>query len=139
MVRRVSSTLIGLALLGSALAPAAYATTTVQATCSDFGAKLAAAAPGDTIVLTGLCTAAEAHFVLPATANLTIQGAASGTNGFDGTGAPSPALASPAGGTDGITIQNLIFENYSSSRAVSISVPVSFGSANLSNPYAFLD
>jgi hypothetical protein len=47
-------------------------------------------------------------------------GAAEGTNGFDGTSAGGPALASPnvAGeGTDAITIQNLAFVNYTASRA----------------------
>jgi hypothetical protein len=138
MVRRLLYTLAGLALVGAGVAPNAPAST-LPTDCNNFGTTLSGAGNGDTIVLSGLCTSANAHFTLPATANLTIQGAATGTNGFDGTGVSSPALASPAGGTDGIAIQNLIFENYSSSRAVSISVPVSFGSANLSNPYSFLD
>ena len=74
-------------LLGVAGAPAANASM-LAATCTDLGTQLAAASAGDTVVLSGLCTqsntgANEGTFTLPATANLTIEGAASGTNGFD--------------------------------------------------------
>jgi hypothetical protein len=93
--------------------------------CANFGATLAAANPGDTIILAGLCTDVAAHFTLPATAGLTIEGAATGTNGFDGTGlGATPALTSHTTtpfGTNGITLANLTFENYAHSPAVSIS------------------
>jgi hypothetical protein len=118
---------------GAVLAPGASANT-LQADCSNFGTQLTAAGAGDTIVLTGLCTAPNATFTLPATPDLTIQGASSGTNGFDGTGVATPALTSAANPNDphGLTVQNLIFENYSSSSAVNIA------SQNFGNGYAFL-
>jgi hypothetical protein len=132
-VRRVSFTLVGLALVGAALAPAAEANT-LQADCSNFGTQLTAAGTGDTIVLSGLCTAGDAFHTLPGTSNLTIEGAASGTNGFDGTGVAIPALASPAGGTDGISIRSLTFENYGSS-AVRILSPSP--ATSIANQYSF--
>ncbi len=101
------------------LAPGARAATLLT-TCANFQNTLTSAGAGDTIVLTGLCTTPNANFVLPATTNLTIEGAATGTNGFDGAGVSSPALASPGGGTDGLTLSNLTFENYTSSTAVQV-------------------
>ncbi len=82
---------------------------------------------GDTIVLTGMCTGAEAAYTLPATANLTITGAASGTNGFDGTGVSGPALS---GGPNGLTLSNLTFENYGTNA-------VRLAPNNPTNPYTF--
>jgi hypothetical protein len=96
----------------------------IPATCSTFGSALTSANPGDTIVLTGLCTGAQAHFILPATAGLTIEGAATGTNGFDGTAlGATPALKSPGSGVNGITIANLTFENYTAISALMITSP----------------
>jgi hypothetical protein len=90
---------------------------TLQATCGSFGTQLAAAGSGDTIVLSGMCTGAEASFTLPAKTGLTIEGAASGVNGFDGTSVGAPALT---GTVDGLTLQNLTFKNYSHSSAVRV-------------------
>jgi hypothetical protein len=82
----------------------------VQATCSTFGSTLSSAADGETIVLTGLCTGSNASFALPTATGLTIEGASTGTNGFDGTGVTGSALH---GNADGLTLRNLTFENYS--------------------------
>src|SRR5262245_20611756 len=95
MFRRLASVTAAAALMAALWAPGATANT-LQADCSNFGTRLAAAGTGDTIVLTGLCTGAQASFTLPTTANLTIAGASAGTNGFDGTGVATPALASAA-------------------------------------------
>ena len=120
-----------------ALAAPAHGATTMPADCSTFGAALTNAGAGDTIVLTGMCTGPDAHFVLPATAGLTIEGASAGTNGFDGTGLGAvQALASPAGGNDGITLANLTFANYTGVGAVTISSPIGV-SSSVTRPYAF--
>ena len=122
------------ALVASAIVVPGASANTLQADCSNFGTQLTAAGAGDTIVLTGLCTSTNASFILPGTANLTIQGAASGTNGFDGTGVGNPALTSGASPQpNGLTLQNLAFENYASSSAVNILTQ------NVGNPYAFVN
>jgi hypothetical protein len=125
------SAVAAITLIGVLWAPAASANT-LQANCSNFGTQLSAAGAGDTIVLTGLCTAAQATYTLPATANLTIQGASSGTNGFDGTGVATPALSSAATPNDpnGLTIRGLTFENYALSAAVRVNT------TKVGNPYA---
>ncbi len=95
---------------GLALAASTAAAATVQATCSDFGTTLAAATSNETIQLTGLCSSSNggATFFLPSgVSGLTIEGAPSGTNGVDGTGVTSPALTSPIGGIDGLTLSGL--------------------------------
>jgi hypothetical protein len=85
---------------------------TVQATCATFGSTLSSATSGETIELTGLCTGSQAVNALPPSTvtNLTIVGAATGTNGFDGTGVSSSGLS---GNGTGLTLRNLTFENYS--------------------------
>jgi len=110
-----------------ALWSASASANTLQADCTNFGTRLAAAGAGDTVVLTGLCTG-QSH-TLPATPNLTIEGAATGTNGFDGTGVATPALAGTT--SNGLTLRNLTFRKYTSSSAVSI------GTTGVSNPYVF--
>jgi hypothetical protein len=97
-----------------AVGASAASAATVATDCTNFGPTLSAAAGtnGETIVLTGLCTGANAHFALPSTAtNLTIEGASSGVNGFDGTGVTNSALSGL--NMDGLTLRNLTFENYS--------------------------
>lgn len=106
--------LIAAAAAICALAMAAPASAaTVQATCASLRSDLSSATNGETIVLRGLCTGAQASYTLPAgVTDLTLEGAGTGTNGFDGTGASSPALTGPnvAGG---LTLRNLTVENYS--------------------------
>jgi hypothetical protein len=128
---------LAVALLAGVMAPTAGAATTTQATCSDFGTKLAAAGAGDTIVLTGLCTTPNASFTLPAVAGLTIAGAPTGVNGFDGTGVGTSALVSPIGGTDGITLDNLTFEHYTASSAVNVATNFSATILAVANPFNF--
>ena len=120
------------------LAPSAQAAT-VQATCPTFGTTLAAAQNGDTIVLTGMCTNAntdiyDGTFTLPSKSGLTIEGAATGTNGFDGTAiVTGAALSSPVAGTDGLTLNNLTFHNYDSTLgAVRLT-----SASTASHPFAF--
>jgi hypothetical protein len=113
-------TMLVLALVGAAGTAGSAAAATLPATCSTLGSQLTAANPGDTIVLTGLCTGGNASFTLPTTANLVIEGAPTGTNGFDGTGVATPALTSPGGGSQGLTLQDLTFQDYTSSSAVHI-------------------
>jgi hypothetical protein len=132
-VARVSCVFAAVAVI----AAPADAASTVPADCSSFGSALSNANDGDTIVLTGMCTGANAHFVLPLKAGLTIEGAATGTNGFDGTGLASlQAFASPPQGTDGLTLANLTFTNYASAGAVQISSPIGVGSS-VTRPYVF--
>jgi hypothetical protein len=78
----------------------------VQANCSNLASTLAGAGNSDTIVLTGLC---NGSFMLGAAQNVTLEGAASGTNGFDGTGQSMPALT---GSAVGLTLRNLSVQNY---------------------------
>jgi hypothetical protein len=117
----ITIALAGLIAVGQA--PAASANT-LPTDCANFGTTLAAAGDGDTIVLSGLCTGADAHFTLPSTTNLTIQGTGSGNDGFDGTGVSSPALT--GSDTVGLTVQGLLFENYPSTSAVSIDTTNTF-------------
>jgi hypothetical protein len=118
--RRAFPLALGAALAALVLAAPSAQAATVQATCANFGATLAAAASDETIVLTGMCTntntgAYDGSFTLPAVAGLTIQGAAGGTNGFDGTGIiTSPAL-STATAINGLTLAGLTFRNYHTS------------------------
>src|SRR5450631_11756 len=102
-LRTLVSALTVAALCAGWLAATAGATT-LSATCLSWGNQLTAANPGDTIVLSGMCTSPNATFTLPATANLTIEGAPTGTNGFDGTGVSTPALTTGDGNIDGITL-----------------------------------
>lgn len=121
-----ASLLIMLTAASSALADP------VQATCANLGSTLSAATNDETIQLTGLCTGSNASFTLPAVSNLTIEGASSGTNGFDGTGVSTPALASPVAGVDGLTLTGLTFENYSESPAVSVTA-----TSTATTPFSF--
>lgn len=114
--------------LAGALAPRAGAAT-LPADCAGFASVLAAAAPGDTIVLTGMCSAAS--YALPATAQLTIEGAPGSANGFDGTGASGPALH---GAVDGLTIANLTFRNYDSASSNAVNV---YSGGSASHPFVF--
>jgi hypothetical protein len=125
----VGGSIMALALL--AAQPAAAST--VETDCANLAATLTAATPGETIVLSGLCTDPNANFVLPKTAELTIEGAASGVNGFDGTGAGGAALTSPAEGVDGLTLRNLTFENYEGSGGAFIE-----STKTATHPFAFI-
>lgn len=128
-MRRWSVVVLLVGVWAAGLAPAAAHAATRQATCSgqtSLQTVLAAAAPGDTIVLTGLCTGLSLAVTKD---NLTITGAASGTNGFDGTGLTSPALS---GTPNGLTLSNLTFENYGATA-------VRLSPTNPSNPYTFTD
>ena len=121
--------LVAAALTVAALAHALPASAgTVTTNCAQFQATLNAAGAGDTIVLDGLCF--DQTFNLPATPNLTIEGAATGTNGFDGDGAGAPALSGT--NTSGLTLRNLLFKNFNAS-AVSINTNV------VSNPFTVVD
>jgi hypothetical protein len=105
---------VGAVLAAFGCAASAASAATVQATCANFGSTLAAAAgtSGETIVLTGMCTGSNAHFTIPSTATgLTIEGAATGTNGFDGAGLTNSAIN--GSNMDGLTLRNLTFQNYS--------------------------
>jgi len=116
------------ALMGAASAPGASADVPVPANCGNFAATLAAAVPGETIVLTGLCTG-QSNALPAAASNLTIQGAATGVNGFDGLDTTTtPALTSTGSATNGVTLRNLVFENYGS-------VAVQIGTNTVGNPY----
>ena len=97
---------IGVAL---AATPALAQATTFQANCTTFHDVLAAAGSADTIVLTGMCPGASN--TLPNVTGLTITGAATGTNGFDGTGASGPALTGGPN-ANGLTLSRLTFQNY---------------------------
>ncbi|HXD55012.1 MAG TPA: hypothetical protein VN618_09700 [Solirubrobacteraceae bacterium] len=88
------------------------AASTVETDCANLATTLAAATTGETIVLSGMCAGTEGSFGLPEVAALTIEGAPSGVNGFDGTGAFGAALFSGSEGTDGLTLRNLTFKNY---------------------------
>jgi hypothetical protein len=96
-----------------AFGASAASAATVTTDCANLSSTLSGAAGtnGETIVLSdsGLC---NAHFTLPSTAtNLTIAGASTGTNGFDGTGLTNTALS--GSNMDGLTLRNLTFQNYS--------------------------
>ncbi|MGH2876944.1 MAG: hypothetical protein ACRDLV_11895, partial [Solirubrobacteraceae bacterium] len=106
------------AVLGASAGGATAASSTLTATCSTFGSVLSGASSGDTIVLTGMCPSPDNSFTLPGVTGLTIEGASSGTNGFDGTGASSGALSGNS--INGLTLSGLTFENYTHG-AVSIS------------------
>ena len=126
----VSVLAASLGFLAFSAGPAAAST--LQATCSTFGSVLGSASSGDTIQLTGLCTGSEASFSLPSgVSNLTIEGAVSGTNGFNGAGVANPALS---GTVDGLTLSGLTFEHYSQSSAVKVSA-----ASTAANPFAFTD
>jgi hypothetical protein len=131
-LRTLVSALTVAALCAGWLAAPAGATT-LSATCLSLGNQLTAANPGDTIVLSGMCTSPNATFTLPATANLTIEGAPTGTNGFDGTGVSTPALTTGEGNINGITLENLTFQNYHSSSAVHLQNTGATGSS----PFTF--
>ena len=120
-----------LALALTAAQPAAASP--VETNCENLAATLTAATPGETIVLSGLCSAPNANFVLPETAGLTIEGAPAGVNGFDGTGAGGAALTSPPEGVDGLTVRNLAFENYEGSGGAFIK-----STKTATRPFAFL-
>ncbi len=127
-----------LALGGSMLvlalsAAQAAAASTVETDCANLATTLTAATPGETIVLSGLCSTPNANFVLPETAGLTIEGASTGVNGFDGTGAGGGALASPSEGVDGLTLRNLTFENYEAAGGAFIKAAKA-----ATHPFAFL-
>ena len=119
--RRAFALALGASLAALVLAaPSARAAGTVQATCANFGATLAAATSDETIVLTGMCTntntgAYNGSFTLPNVAGLTIQGAAGGTNGFDGTGIITTPALSTATAINGLTLAGLTFRNYHTS------------------------
>lgn len=84
---------------------------TLQATCStnpttdDLQAQLNAAASGDTVELTGLCSA---NYTLPAGAAFTLEAAPGTTSGFNGSGEQLDASASAIAG---MTLSGLMFEN----------------------------
>jgi hypothetical protein len=104
----------GAAILVAVLAAFAFAASaasaaTLPANCSNFGTVLSSANTGDTIVLSGLCMGASFPLPQSTVTDVTIEGASTGTNGFDGTGASGPALA---GSAVGLTLRNLTFENY---------------------------
>jgi hypothetical protein len=132
-----------LSALGALLLIASPASAaTVQATCPTFGATLAAVHDGDTIVLTGMCTNANTDiyngiFTLPpGVKGLTIEGAATGTNGFTGTAiVTGAALSSPVGGTDGLTLSNLTFHNYAGTLGAVRLVSTN----NAVHPFVFVD
>ena len=86
---------------------------------------LAAAGSADTIVLTGMCPGASNP--LPNVTGLTITGAATGTNGFDGTGASGPALTGGPN-ANGLTLSRLTFQNYATTA-------VRLSANNPSTPY----
>ena len=127
----VSALTVAALCAGWLAAPAGAATD--PAGCGNFITVLGSASPGDTIVLSGMCTSPNATFTLPATANLTIEGAPTGTNGFDGTGVSTPALTTGGGNIDGITLENLTFQHYASSSAVSLTNIAATGSS----PFTF--
>ncbi|MGH3261717.1 MAG: hypothetical protein ACRDNS_06960 [Trebonia sp.] len=106
--------LVAICVAGGVLGLAGPASAaTVQATCSTFGSTLSSATSGETIALTGLCTGADASFGLPSgVSDLTIEGASSGVNGFNGTGASNSALWSDSAAA-GLTLEDLTFESYS--------------------------
>jgi hypothetical protein len=120
------ATVVAALVVAFALGTAAASAATVQATCANFGTALSGANNGDTIVLTGLCTGANAHFPLPSATNLTIEGASTGTNGFDGTGVTNAALS---GNAAGLTLRNLTFENYSLSNQSPVALQVNVAGA----------
>jgi hypothetical protein len=112
VLRRLVIAFGAVAVIGALSAPAASATTFTP-TCANLQSTLnGATGAGDTVILSGLCSGS---FTLPATTNnLTIQGAATGVNGFDGGGVTSaPALSSNIG-VNGLTLRNLVFQNYAS-------------------------
>ncbi len=128
-VLAVGGSMLALAL--TAAQPAAAST--AETDCEHLAATLTAATTGETIVLSGLCSAPNANFVLPETAGLTIEGAPAGVNGFDGTGAGGGALTSPSEGVDGLTLRNLTFENYEGAGGVFIK-----STKTATHPFAFL-
>jgi hypothetical protein len=111
-----------------ALAAGAASAQVVQATCSNFGSTLSSATDGETIVLTGLCTGSHASFPLPTATGLTIEGASTGTNGFDGTTATNSALH---GNADGLTLRNLTFENYSLTNVPTVFLALTTGTPTI--------
>jgi hypothetical protein len=117
------------AAIGVALAagPTLAQATTFQANCTTFPGLLANAGSADTIVLTGMCSGASNP--LPNVTGLTITGAATGTNGFDGTGASGPALTGGAN-ANGLTLSRLTFQNYATTA-------VRLNPNNPSTPYSF--
>ncbi len=131
MSRLRASLVAGVVALAALALTAAPAFATVQATCSSLGQTLSTATNNEVIELTGLCTGANATFALPSSVdNLTIEGASTGVNGFDGTGVATGALSGSA--TDGVTLSGLTFENYTQSPAVGIS-----GSSTGTSPFVF--
>src|ERR1700749_2825553 len=116
--RRLGAVVVG-AVLAAVMGVAAPAWgATVSADCPNTASRLSSPTSGETIELTGLCTAPDNSFPpLPSGAtNLTIEGATSG-DGFDGAGASGPAL------------RNLTFENYIGTNNGAVNL--SFGSGAL--------
>jgi hypothetical protein len=118
------------------LAPAAGAVT-LPTGCGGLKKTIATAAAdpnhgeGDTVVLTGMCNAANLKsstgVVLPALANFSIEGAAGTTSGFDGAGVTESLLRSEGFEAVGaLTLRNLTFEHAatSASRGGALSLTV---------------
>ncbi|MGH2874262.1 MAG: hypothetical protein ACRDL5_17605, partial [Solirubrobacteraceae bacterium] len=119
-LRLVPLLVAAVATLGLVAQPASAAT--VQADCSSFSSALSSAATGDTIELTGVCTGDSLS--LPSADDLTIEGAPGQTDGFDGAGATGPALS---GNAIGLTLRNLIFEDYSLNNNSAVNLSQSSG------------
>jgi hypothetical protein len=126
-VPRRLSLIVALASAGALIAASSASAATVSTDCAGFPGTLAAATPNETIVLTGLCTG-QTNTIPAAATNLTIEGASTGTNGFNGLGTTTSPALNTTGSPNGLTLRNLIFENYAAN-AVRISTTVA------GNPY----
>jgi hypothetical protein len=86
---------------------------TLAAECSNLQAKLDAAVKTsgtDRVILTGLCTGAEARVLLPKNSSITLEGAAGTNSGLDGS-AQTGRLIESEERNDAVTLSNLDIED----------------------------
>ncbi len=85
-----------------------HPTAATASTCSQIDALLTQAENGDVITIATMCVGGS--FTIPDDTRVTLQGAPTGTNGFDGIGATGEALH--ADRSVGLTLRNLTIRNY---------------------------
>lgn len=109
-------------LLGLSWAAASASAATVQTGCAELQSTIDTAAShpnhgeGEVVVLNGMCEASNLKsttgVTIPAESNVSIEGAAGTTSGFDGAGITAPLLHSAGSETvESTTLRNLTFQH----------------------------